>query len=115
MITGDEMHNSGAQLKFPSDLLKTAMFRWHITLSILTPELHTATTTTTTTLLQKQHTMPIWAAVPVAPNKCILVYPSGSYGRVAASSHRTPIIIRICQLELYILFIEGLNTKFNRI
>ena len=36
------MHNSGAQLKFPSDLLKTAMFRWHITLSILTTELHTA-------------------------------------------------------------------------
>ena len=54
--------------------------------------------------------MPISAAVPVAPNKKFLVYPSGSYGRVAASSHRTPIVIRICQLELYILFIEGLNT-----
>ena len=59
--------------------------------------------------------MPISAAVPVAPNKKFLVYPSGSYGRVAASSHRTPIVIRICQLELYILFIEGLNTTYNRI
>ena len=60
--------------------------------------------------------MHISAAVPVAPNKQFLVYPSGSYGRVAASSHRTPILIRIfCQLELYNLFIEGLNTKYNRI
>ena len=64
---------------------------------------------------QLQYTVPISAAVPVAPNKTFLVYPSGSYGRVAASSHRTPILIRICQLELYNLFIEGLNTEYNRI
>ena len=47
LMTGDEMHNSGVQLKFPSDLQTaagavTAMFRWHITLGILPPELHSA-------------------------------------------------------------------------
>ena len=72
----------------------------------------------TSNTIETLGTVLISAAVPVAPNKnskCILVAAMGTGEWQPAGSHRSPIIIRIFLLELYILFMERLNTKFNRI